>query len=504
LPEKFSRVLPVGWYVVSGILLFLAAALSVTVRWVSNTYGIGLNELINTMTGNLQGTSTDVILAVVKGCVLPAVAVAILYILFVVFDRKRSKGGNNPQDKTRVGTILSRHLPAFCSVLLIGSVLYANLKFDVLAYYQTKNSYSSIYEESYIDPNTVSITAGEQKKNLIYIYLESMETTYASVEDGGAQSANYIEQLTRLAQENISFSNTEQLGGYHTVTGAGYTMAALFTTTTGVPYAFPNDSTTMTEEETFASGITGLGDILHEQGYTQEFLCGSDAVFGGRKLYFQTHGDYEIFDLYTAREQGYIPEDYYVWWGYEDSILFDIAKDEVTRLAEGSEPFNLTMLTVDLHHISGYHCDVCGDTYSVDTANVAACTDKLVAEFVEWCKQQSFYEDTVIIITGDHPRMDTYLVDGISYYDRTVYNCFINSAVTTDNMTNREFTHMDIFPTVLAAMGYEIQGNRLGLGTNLFSDRETLAEEIGFDTLNTEVSKSSDYYVETFAPELVH
>jgi putative glycosyltransferase (exosortase G-associated) len=495
--REASSVLPVGWYVISGILLLLTAALAITVRWVSSTYGISLNELINTMTGNLQGTSTDVILAVVKGCVLPTVGVIVLYILFVIFDRRRSRRSG------RAGTVFSRHLPSICSILLICSVLYANLQFDVLSYYQTKNSYSSIYEESYIDPNSVAITAGEQQKNLIYIYLESMETTYASVDDGGAQQVNYIPQLTQLAQENTSFSNTEQLGGYHTVTGAGYTMAALFTTTTGVPYAFPNDSTSMTEEETFASGITGLGDILAEQGYTQEFLCGSDAVFGGRELYFQTHGDYEIFDLYTAREQGYIPEDYFVWWGYEDSTLFDIAQDEVTRLAESGEPFNLTMLTVDLHHIAGYICDRCGSAYDTDTANVAACTDELVAEFVAWCQQQPFYEDTVIVITGDHPRMDTYLVDGLSYYDRTVYNCFINSAVETDNLTNREFTHMDIFPTVLAAMGYEIEGDRLGLGTNLFSDKLTLAEEMGFDLLNTEVSKSSDYYVATFAPELV-
>ena len=28
---------------------------------------------------------------------------------------------------------------------------------------------------------------------------------------------------------------------------------------------------------------------------------------------------------------------------------------------------------------------------------------------------------------------------------------------------------MDLFPSILAAMGYEIEGNRLGLGTNLFS-----------------------------------
>jgi phosphoglycerol transferase len=329
-----------------------------------------------------------------------------------------------------------------------------------------------------------------------------METTYASAEDGGVQSENYISELTALAQENTSFSDTDKLGGFHTVTGAGFTMAALFTTTTGVPYALPVDSTTLAESSSFASGLTGLGDILAEEGYNQEFLCGSDATFGGRRLYFTQHGNYDIFDLYTAREQGYIPEDYFVWWGFEDYKLFDIAKDEALRLADEDEPFNLTMLTVDLHHIAGYVCPECGSDYSVGTANVASCTSRLVNEFVEWCKQQDFYDDTVIVITGDHPRMDTYLVDGVSYYDRTVYNCIINPAVTTENTENREFTHMDIFPTVLAAMGYDIEGNRLGLGTNLFSERTTLAEELGFDYINSEVSKSSDYYLTTFAPEL--
>jgi phosphoglycerol transferase len=99
--------------------------------------------------------------------------------------------------------------------------------------------------------------------------------------------------------------------------------------------------------------------------------------------------------------------------------------------------------------------------------------------------------------------MDTSLVAGVSYYDRTVYNCFINSAVeTTPRMEDRIFTPMDIFPTVLSAMGYSIEGDRLGLGTNLFSDKKTLAEEKGFEWLDTELSKTSKYYEKVFAPEL--
>ena len=57
---------------------------------------------------------------------------------------------------------------------------------------------------------------------------------------------------------------------------------------------------------------------------------------------------------------------------------------------------------------------------------------------------------------------------------------------------------MDLFPTVLAAMGYEIEGERLGLGTNLFSTVPTLAEAYGYDWLEEELSKYSLYYKTQF------
>jgi phosphoglycerol transferase len=48
-------------------------------------------------------------------------------------------------------------------------------------------------------------TKNGEKKNLVYIYLESMETTYASTDVGGFQDVNFIPNLTNLAFQNISF-----------------------------------------------------------------------------------------------------------------------------------------------------------------------------------------------------------------------------------------------------------------------------------------------------------
>ena len=111
-----------------------------------------------------------------------------------------------------------------------------------------------------------------------------------------------------------------------------------------------------------------------------------------------------------------------------------------------------------------------------------------------------FYENTTVIITGDHLSMDKgYFSRNVEdSYVRRNYNCFVKSAVDTAYSKNRDFSCMDMFPTTLAAMGCTIEGNYLGLGVNLFSDRPTLAEEWGYDRFNSELSKASDYYIQNF------
>ena len=44
----------------------------------------------------------------------------------------------------------------------------------------------------------------EKKRNLIYIFMESMETSCASKEEGGFFEQNHIPELTKLAKKNIT------------------------------------------------------------------------------------------------------------------------------------------------------------------------------------------------------------------------------------------------------------------------------------------------------------
>ncbi len=485
--EKSKGIL---WGLGVTIVYLLSGLIFVICRWSKNEFGVGANEIINTLMGPLKGTGNETLLNAVRQCVPPMIMVVVVVALVILIEYVLRK-------RYHIGSFLRQMVALGGVVALLGSLLYVEKSYDLLNYAVASMGKTQIYDTYFVDPNKIPLKSSK-KKNVIYIYLESMETTYASAASGGKQGTNYMPNLTEYARENDSFSNTKLLGGSHSTEGTGWTMAALFSTTTGIPYALPADANVIDKDSKFTPGITALGDILEKEGYNQEFLCGSDADFAGRRNFFEQHGNYKIFDLYSARDAGYIPKDYYVWWGFEDKYLFQIAKDEITQLAAEDKPFNFTMLTVDTHHVGGYVCDLCGNKYDNVTANVVSCTDAQLKEFIDWIQHQDFYEDTVIVLTGDHPRMDTNLVVNTSYYDRTNYNCIINSSVSSKNMKNREFTPMDWFPTVLAAMGYEIEGDRLGIGTNLYGETPTLAEEMGFEELNSELGKSSEFYNQTF------
>ena len=55
-----------------------------------------------------------------------------------------------------------------------------------------------------------------------------------------------------------------------------------------------------------------------------------------------------------------------------------------------------------------------------------------------------------------------------------------------------------MFPTTLAAMGVKIEGDRLGLGVNLFSRSKTLAEKYGFEVFNEYLQQKSNMYDSEF------
>lgn len=353
-------------------------------------------------------------------------------------------------------------------------------------------SNTELFDDYYVDAGEVDITFPEDKRNLIYIFVESLETSNVSRENGGLFEESIIPNLEKLALDNINFSNNDNLGGAYYSYGTSWTAAAMIAYTSGVPLKVSFDDFNV--NSTKFMNVTTIGDILAENGYNSYLLLGSDADFGGRRAYFSNH-NYLISDYYTAILNGNIDSDYYEWWGYEDAKLFTYAKDMLEEISNDAKPFNLTILTADTHFTDGYTDKSCDNKYDEPYANSFYCSDSMIGEFIDWVKKQDFYENTTIVIVGDHITMQDGFYEEDSNYNRSIYNVFINAKVDSNyDNKNRVFTTMDMFPTTIASLGGNIEGDRLGLGTNLFSDKKTIPEMMGIDEFNEELMKGSYYY----------
>ena len=487
-----------GFYCILMILISVLGFILYNLgNWVLDTWGLlSIDEIIFHLKVPLDGTNSDVVLDGINACVPLAVLVLFLSIFLII-------GLRNKHGKCMIALFL-------VAVIACGSAgraayeVYDEL--DVKEYLVSQKKESHFIEQNYVDPRTTKITFPDKKRNLIYIYLESMESTFASKGDGGGLDFNCIPELTTLAEENTNFSDSDKLGGGYPAYGGTWTMAGIFSQTSGIPIKNSEQTddvnATLAEQSSFSSQARNLEDILADEGYNQCFMIGSDATFGGRRAYFESHGkgQTEICDYNTAKENGQIPEDYYVWWGYEDQKLFANAQEKLTELSSKDEPFNFTMLTVDTHFEDGYVCEQCQNEFGDNQyANVMACSSRQVDAFVKWIQQQPFYENTTIVISGDHLTMDSDFCNDVSEdYERSVYNVFINLPEGLDTSFekthNREFATLDMFPTTLAAMGVTIEGDRLALGVNLFSDEQTLTEQYGRKGLDKELMKKSKFY----------
>ena len=385
----------------------------------------------------------------------------------------------------------------YFTFLFVISLFFSMDKLGGIRYLSYQLDKSSIFEKYYINPHNVDVKFSNNKKNLIYIFVESLEMSDVGINNGGGMQNSYIPNLEKLALENINFSNNDKLGGAIQVDGVGWTVGGMVAQTAGTSLKLRIQGNTYSGYSHFLPGVYSLGEILKDNGYKNYIMMGSDATFGGRREYFQEHGDYEIFDYDCVLENQLVPDNYHEWWGFEDNKMFEFAKEKLLNISNESTPFNFTMLTADTHFTDGYIDKSCEEELTFDNhyANSFYCSDKMIYDFIEWIKMQDFYKDTVVIISGDHLTMQGDFTDNlVNNYERVVYNSFLNVNIDTKNTKNRLFTTMDMYPTTLAAMGATISGDRLGLGTNLFSGKKTLLESLGFDKMDKEIKKNSDYY----------
>ncbi|QGP75688.1 sulfatase-like hydrolase/transferase [Tetragenococcus halophilus] len=485
------------------LFIFAGSLIYTGSYWTMHDMGnVRFDQIVYIMSQPLRGTDPAQIRKFIVDPLFSAICFTSISIVIVysLATRQFSLKKNKPIKKKKIlsPVFLLLGVLMFSSGLSLGirEIGYA----DVKAYYFED---TEIYDNNYVDPADVDLQFPKEKRNLVYIFLESMESSYADKSIGGNEDENLIPNLTDFAlNEGTQFSNAGpgEIGGMMQIPGANQTASSMVSQTSGAPLRASNgvlDVNAYGKEDPndFFPGVYSLGEVLDKEDYNQMLFMGSKADYAGKKAYFEQHGNYDVRDYYWARQEGLIPEDYYEWWGYEDDKLFDFAKDSLTELADQKEPFNFTMLTADTHFEDGYATDETPDLFGDQYSNVIHDSDEKIKEFIDWMKTQPFYEDTTVVLVGDHLTMDSDFFEDIDpNYQRTVYNVFLNTGKNEVNNNNRLFSALDMYPSTLSALDVQIPGDRLGLGVDLFSGEQTLMEQMGYEAFDEEMTKRSDYY----------
>lgn len=396
------RILSFPFGFITILSLFATFLVVNLVEWVKMTCGnVSFSIILLQLTSPIKGTDSGIINSIIKTAVVPPVLLAVAAVLCYLFIVRGMYALEDLPVK-KIPRWSKICIEVVMVVFFLHTVQVQGTEIGMWDYIQSVRESSDFYEKEYVNPAKVKMTFPKEKKNLIYIFMESMESSYADKEDGGTMDDNYIPNLTKLARENVQFTDKKdgKVGGPVCLEATAYTAGGLVAQTSAINLKVMNSGAV---SDSFLPNLTALGDILNKQGYNQMFLCGSDGDFAGRDAYFKTHKDYQIEDYKAAIKEGDIPKDYKVYWGHEDKVLYERAKKNLKKLSKEGKPFNLTMLTVDTHFPNGYICDLCENKYDTTYGNAVACADRQVYDFVQFSNlKKGVYEVSETLPASDY------------------------------------------------------------------------------------------------------
>ena len=336
--------------------------------------------------------------------------------------------------------------------------------------FNSESSKDNVFQNYYNEPRLTSISS--VKKNLVYIYAESLERTYFDENIFPGLTSN----LKKLERKSTSFSNISQIGG------TGWTMGGITASQFGIPLITPSHGNSMSGMDQFLPAAIGLGDLLSEAGYHLAFMGGARLEFGGKGKLFSSHGFDEILGLDELITQTKDPSYVSAWGLYDDSLLGLVYK-RFLELSASEVNFGLYTLTLDTHgprgHTSKSVREIKYGDGSNSMLNTVAQSDRLLAEFITKIMESPFGDNTVIVLASDHLAMENGATGVLMEFEEQRRNLFM--IIESDPKNGLEVkghgTPLDIAPTILPFLGFK---GEIGLGRNLLLDTNQNRTELTF------------------------
>ncbi|MBR4785319.1 MAG: LTA synthase family protein [Fibrobacter sp.] len=464
-----------------------------------------LDAVVFTLTHNVDGT-TNLMWLLLEPCLKTAAEntfwglafiVSIIVFFLHISCKKKSIDLRTFMKKLIKPVIIC--IAVFCLIIWLPTIH----KFPLMSYIEFYGAllndepiYNSLYEEDYVHPDSIPVTF-DKKRNLILVFLESVEGNFQDKKNGGSLKDNLIPDITEMIEANVSF-----LPGGMTVEGTGWTMAETIAKTCGIPLQEPIGRNRHGIENYLKKAVC-LTDVLQKNGYEIKLVQGTDIAFASMDFFANSHGieKKNIYDLSHFLKKNIFRSDKSFFESIKDADLYNEVKNIANDLGKQNKPWMLWFFTMDTHGPYGRIDSNCVEIplhiqRKQQYPFALRCASKHIKDFVEWAKIQDWFENTTIVVMGDHPAMIAPEVVGYPQekIERYWVDFFVNSEIASVPSRDRQFTSFDMFPTILEAMGVKVEGRALGLGRSLFSEEKTLIEKYGKDSLNALIKRKGTKY----------
>jgi lipoteichoic acid synthase len=295
-------------------------------------------------------------------------------------------------------------------------------------------------------------TAHTEKKNVVFIHLESTRARSTTPYNEDIDTTPYLEGFSK-----------ESLMAERAYTIVPHTSKAITAVNCGIDPHLVRDIT-----ETEPGGIPArcLPELLGEQGYNSVWFSSATEHFEDRRKLVKNFGYDDFLPVETMDKEGFQKSSYF---GYEDDIMLQPSKDWLE--AHDDKPFVATYLGITGHHdyrpVARYGFEHYSDDPALDHyQNEVRYLDFFVKNVINQYKELGLYDNTIFVIYGDHGEgfgeHDLYQHDNTIYQEGLKVPLIIRDpgrfrdGKRVETLTDQ----LDILPTLADLLGYKITGGQ--------------------------------------------
>lgn len=311
-------------------------------------------------------------------------------------------------------------------------------------------------------------------KNLIIIQLESFQNFLINLKIDGREVTPVMNQLVK---DNVYFKH------FYQMVGQGNTSDAEFVVNTSfyIPY---NQAATQNYPD---KELPSLPKLLREQGY-------DTATFHTNVVDFWNRGElYDAIGFNRYYDQKFFGTDDMVFFGPSDEVLYKKTAEELDKMQQTGKPFYSHVISMTAHHpfTTPHEKDKIElperyqDNMVGDYLRAQSYADYALGQFIQDLKQRGIWDNSVVVIYGDHLGLPMYSLDkhGLelmqeiygreySYIDMINIPLIISApGIDSPAVMENVGGQVDILPTAANLLGVKLD-NHLHFGEDILNQTE--------------------------------